>query len=366
MDAFVALIIGLGGLTIVALTVISAAQTFVVPRGTPLRLTRWVLLGVWAVFHVLTWPARDYRTRDRVMAMFAPFALLILPLVWLALVTVGFSAVYWSLGVRPWQAALFESGSALLTLGFHNPGSVPAGVLEMLEAAFGLGLIALLIAYLPSIYATYSRRELLVTALETEAGTPPSASELLDRLLRIRGLPLLETYWNDWTKWFNELEETHATTPILVFFRSPSPDRSWVTAAGAVLDSAALVVSAFDPEEHIGHCNAEICIRAGYLALRRTGDYFAMPYDADPRPGDGIAVRREEFDEVCDGLVDAGAKLRDDRDEAWRDFVGWRVTYEGALLRFSSLCMAPSAPWSADRPIDFHRLPVARRRSSSP
>ncbi|GAA1825558.1 hypothetical protein [Planosporangium flavigriseum] len=362
MDVFVAVLVGLLGLIIVTVTMVSAAQTFVVPRGTPMLITRWTFLGMQAIFHLLTGRAHGYRSRDRVMAMFGPFSLLALPLVWLALVVVGFAAIYWSLGVHPWQDALLASGSSLFTLGFRGPTGVLTGVIEMVEAAFGLGLVALLISYLPTIYATYSRRELLVTALETEAGDPPSAAELLDRLLRIKGLPLLETYWADWTKWFNEIEETHATTPMLVFFRSPSPDRSWVTAAGAVLDSAALVVSTFDPEEHIGHCNAEICLRAGYLALRRTGDYFAMPYKANAQPGDGIAVSRQEYDEVCDRLVDAGAKLRDDRDEAWRDFIGWRVTYESTLLRFASLCMAPTAPWSSDRPIEFHRLPITRHR----
>jgi hypothetical protein len=328
-------------------------------------ITRWSFLGLQAAFHLMLWRCRDYRTRDRLMAMFAPFGLLTLPLVWVSFVVLGFSGIYWSMGVRPWETAFLESGSSLFTLGFQAPTGVPTGAVQMTEAVLGLGLIALLISFLPSIYATYSRRELLVTALETEAGTPPSAAELLIRLLRIRGLPLLETYWADWTRWFNEIEETHATTPMLVFFRSPSPDRSWVTAAGAVLDSAALVVSAFDPREHAGHGNAEICIRAGYLALRRIGDYFVMPYDPAPQPSDPIAVSRAEFDEVCRRLADSGAKLREDRDQAWRDFAGWRVTYESALLRFASLCMAPSAPWSADRPIAFHRLPVTRRAARS-
>ena len=39
-------------------------------------------------------------------------------------------------------------------------------------AAFGLGLVALLIAYLPTIYASFSRREVLVAYLTTRAGTP--------------------------------------------------------------------------------------------------------------------------------------------------------------------------------------------------
>jgi hypothetical protein len=138
-----------------------------------------------------------------------------------------------------------------------------------------------------------------------------------------------------------------------------------VTAAGAVLDSAALALAALDLEKP--QPDAKLCIRSGYLALRRIGDYFLMPYDPDPGPGADtpIAVTREEFEEACHRLADAGAKLKADHDQAWRDFTGWRATYEGPLLRFASLCMAPPAPWSSDRPIHFNRLPVTRRRARS-
>ena len=38
--------------------------------------------------------------------------------------------------------------------------------------------------------------------------------------------------------WFTEVQETHTSYGSLTFFRSPNPHRSWVTAAGAVLDTA--------------------------------------------------------------------------------------------------------------------------------
>jgi hypothetical protein len=361
MHTTLAVIASLVGVTAIALTTASAVQTFVVPRGTPMLLTRWVLLAVRAVFIVSMRRLRDYRARDRVMAMFAPTGLMALPVAWMLLILIGFVPLYWALGGGSWKSAILTSGSGLLTLGFHTPANWWAGALSIIEAALGLGLLALLISYLPSIYNCYSRREQLVTALEVEAGSPPWAPDLLIRLIEIRGLRLLGTYWCDWMHWFNDIEETHSTTPILVYFRSPAPERCWVTAAGTVLDSAALVLSAVDVEEP--QPDAELCIRSGYLALRRIGDYFVMPYDADPSPDAPIAVTREEFDEACRRLADAGATLKADRDQAWQDFAGWRVTYEGTLLRFASLCMAPPAPWSSDRPIHFNRLPVTRRHA---
>jgi hypothetical protein len=359
MNDFVNVIVGVAGVMIVVLTAVSAAQTFVVPRGTPMLITRWVFIAVRAAFSVLLWRTRDYRARDHAWAMFAPATLLALPIVWLALVLAGFAGIYHSIGVRPWQNALLESGSSLFMLGFQRPPTLRAGFGEMIEAGIGLGLVALLISYLPSIYGSYSRREVLVTGLEAEAGTPPVAPELLARLIRIRGPALLDTYWTDWIRWFNDIEETHCSTPLLAFFRSPAPERSWVTAAGAILDSASLAASTMQP--HSDHSGAELCVRAGHVALRRVGDYFAMPCNPDPRPGDPITVTRSEFDEACERLAGAGAELKPDRDQAWREFVLRRASYEESLLRFASLCMAPWAPWSSDRAIPFHRLPATRQ-----
>ena len=67
--------------------------------------------------------------------------------------------------------------------------------------------------------------------------------------------------------------------------------------------------------------------------------------------------------------------LRADRDQAWRDFAGWRVNYDIPLVTLAGLLVAPYAPWSSDRSIPFKvriiRRPVttsrrvARRRPSA-
>jgi hypothetical protein len=353
-------VMGLVGAWVVAATAVSALQTMAVPAAVPMLITRWVFVLVRFPFTLAISRTRDYRKRDRAMSLYAPLGLVTLPAAWLLLVLTGFMLIFWSLGVRPMRNAFVESGSSLLTLGFRAPVSLPTTAVAFIEAALGLGLVALLISYLPAIYGSYSRRELLVTALETQAGSPPSAAEMLERLARIGGLEAMADTWREWTRWFGDIEETHTTAPSLVFFRSPQPDRSWVTAAGAVLDAASILQSSIDiPRQP----DAALCVRAGYLCLRRVADYFAMPYDRAPAPDDPISIRREEFDEVLDRLAVAGAPLRPDRDQAWRDFAGWRVNYDSVLLRFASLVAAPEAPWSSDRPITFHRAPLAVRRA---
>src|SRR5205085_8392901 len=114
------------------------------------------------------------------------------------------------------------------------------------EATIGLILVALLIAYLPTMYAAFSRREAAVSMLEVRAGSPPSAVEMILRFHRLNRLVYFNTLWTSWEVWFVELEESHTSLAALAFFRSPHPDRSWITAAGTVLDAAALVISTVD------------------------------------------------------------------------------------------------------------------------
>ncbi len=237
------------------------------------------------------------------------------------------------------------SGGSITTLGLLTPRKLPQIAGAISEAVFGLGELALLITFLPNIYSDYHRRERDVIKLRTAAGSPPQGVNILVRLHRLERLDARTKIWVDWTDWFVETEQTHLSFAALSFFRSTVPELSWVTAAGAVLDAASLAASCLDlPRDY----EAELCIRTGYLFLRRIAGLFGLPFDPDPAATDPIAVTRDEFDEVWQQMADAGLPLRD-RDQSWRDFAGWRVNYDEVLIRLANLTEAPIAPWSSDR-----------------
>lgn len=346
------------GLAMVVGTLASAIRTMVVPRGIPTFLARWVFVVMRYLFRALSGRPPDYERTDRVMALYAPLSLMALPVVWLSIVLSGYTLMYWALDDESLRAAFRLSGSSLLTLGFERPGDLPRVALSFTEAGMGIGLLALLITYLPSIYTTFSRRETAVALLETRAGLPPSGPNLIIRYQRIGWPGGYEEMWKNWQQWFAEVEESHTSIPALAFFRSPQPDQSWVTAAGAVLDAATLVVSTVDGERDP---EAQLLIRSGYVSLRRLASYFGLPFDPDPRPDDPISVTRAEFDEALDRMAGAGVKLRADRDQAWRDFAGWRVNYDAVLLGLAGYTMAPPAPWSSDRATPWQHPPFRRR-----
>ncbi|HZR12462.1 MAG TPA: hypothetical protein VFC33_04355 [Acidimicrobiia bacterium] len=346
------------GALLVVVVLDSAVRTFVLPRGVVVPYTSAVFIGIRRVFNVLARQSKTYEARDHVMAMYAPTALLVLPATWLVLVLGGFMLVFHGLGVTRWREAFSESGSSLFTLGFVHPRDLPTTALAFCEAALGLFLLALLISYLPTIYAAFSRREILVAHLTARAGAPPSAVDLIIRAHRIERLYDLDDLWVSWQLWFGELEETHTSLASLTFFRSPKPDRSWVTASGVVLDAAALVNSTIEgPWQPM----AALCVRSGFTALRSIADFFGIEYDPDPAPSDPISIARDEFDDVCRQLAAVGVPLKDDRDQAWRDFAGWRVNYDRVLLSLAGLTMAPYAMWSSDRSI-LIRPRIARGR----
>src|SRR4051794_23760921 len=170
---------GLGGGAIAVWVLLSVVRAVVLPRGELVLLTRWVFVGMRSVFNLWGRQAKTFEQQDRSLAMYAPMSLVALPFTWVALVVTGFTFINWSLGIDPLRRAFYLSGSSLLTLGIEAPPDVPTHLAAYVEAVVGLGLIALLISYLPSIYTAFQRREVAVTLLTTRAGSPPSAITMI-------------------------------------------------------------------------------------------------------------------------------------------------------------------------------------------
>ncbi|MFN8440043.1 MAG: hypothetical protein U0175_04695 [Caldilineaceae bacterium] len=347
------------GVLLVGFTLRSAIRNFVLPRSAPDLISFLTFRFVRSYFNLRMRWVKTYEERDRIMAMYAPLSLLLLVPIWLTLVLIGYMGIYWGLGVNQPVQDFLLSGSSLLTLGFASGSTTMHSFVAFTEAAIGLILVALLIAYLPTMYSVFSQREAAVTQLAVRAGTPPSVEEFVARHQRIGKLTDLHQYWRDWEVLFSLIEESHTSLPALVFFRSPMPDQSWITAAGAVMDAAAFMQAAVDIPNV---AEASLCIRAGFIALRRVCDFYAIPYKAAPRfPDDPISISREEFDAVYDRLAEQGVPLRDNRDQAWLDFAGWRVNYDRPLIAICGLVMAPYAPWSSDRSARIQLPPLKSR-----
>ena len=341
------ILLALAGAALIGWTFLSAARTFVVPRSHPEALTGALFRLTRKLFDGVTRHMSTFEQRDRLMSLYAPLTLLLLVPFWLLLIALGYSFIYWAMGITPWTEAFVISGSSLLTLGYASFDSFTFHLLSFSEAVIGLMLVAMLIAYLPTMYSAFSKRETAVALLEVRAGDPPTAPELTWRLRGMdEGEAERKAFWRSWEQWFTEIDENHTSLAALVFFRSPRTGQSWVVSAGAVLDAAALQTSLLDEP---GVPTSILVIRAGTLALRHIADFFRLPYNPDPHfPEDPIGVTREQFEAAADRLAAQGLPLKADRDLAWRNFAGWRVNYDSVLNALARLTMAPDVAWLSE------------------
>lgn len=333
------------GGALVVTTLWSAMLTVVVPRAERPWITQYHfrLLGLFAVHVGRRIPSPEQR--DRFESRMAPFALASLPFVWAAHITVGFALVFWRNEGRSFVDAIMLSGSSLTTLGIRTADGTTTLLLVVIEALIGLGLVGLMISYLPTIYTAYTDREIAVARLEVRAGRPPHPVTFLERTHTIGWLEQMDMVWAEWEEWFLEIEETHTTHASLSFFRSAYYGRSWLIAASTVLDAAAMIVSTVDTDVSP---RASLCIRSGFTTLRSIADVFDVDYAQDPAPDEPISIDRSAYDALCLELSAKGLPLRADLDQAWRDFAGWRVNYDAALRGLLQALRLDNTEWFED------------------
>ena len=324
----------------------SVFSVLVVPRGRATWLTTRVTALVAGGFRLAVRRAKTYEAKDRLLAQVGPLALLVMLLVWLFLFHIAFALLLFMITGADWWAAVREAGSSLFTLGFASRPMASVTVVDFLAAITGLMVVALQIAYLPVLYAAFSRREILVTTLQSRAGSPAWGPEILARHQLVRTVDNLRFFYAEWETWAAEVAESHSNYPILVQFRSPHHLRSWVLALLSVLDSAALY-HAFAGDD--APSETRLCLRMGFTALRDIAEVVGLPYNADPTPEDPIQLTYDEFLLGVRRLEDAGFPMQRTPEEAWLHFRGWRVNYESLAYDLAERIVAPPAPWSGAR-----------------
>ena len=210
------------------------------------------------------------------------------------------------------------------------------GILTVVEGGLGFGFLAVVIAYFPVLYQSFSRREVRLTMLDAWAGSPPAAVEVLRRLADAGELGALDPFLRDWEYWCSEVLESHISYPAVSFFRSQHQRQSWVSALAAILDVSALVVVGIDGvptwQAHLTFAMAR------HAAVDLLQVLHASP-DADSDrlpPGDLEELRRQ--------LENAG--LRPDRTpEADARLRAMRRSDEPFVVGLGNFLMMPAPAW---------------------
>src|SRR5664279_116865 len=276
------------GFFLLALTFWDLFQTVVVPRPTPgwFRIGRYIVRSSWRVLRAIR-DGRPGRSYDRLLGLFA--------------------------------------ATSVLTLGFGDivAEGAPARIIITTAAISGLGVVALVVTFLFSLYGSYQRREVQVVALQAAAGAPPSAVALLETYAQLHLVGRLPDLFLEWEHWAVEVLDSHVAYPLLGFFRSSHDNLSWISALGTVLDAASLVLTT---TVGVPRGEAELFKRVGTHLVEDISNLgFQAGIGGTLQPvAIQIGLGRNAFDLAYARLAGVGYDLVPG-DAAWREFEAARA-----------------------------------------
>lgn len=339
---------------------VDAFQTIILPRRPSgrFRITRIFFISTWEPWTAIAGRIRDGRAREQVYSAYGPLSLLLLLFLWAMLLILGFGLFYYALGtpftdvmgtqtaagLSRFRTALYVSGTTLFTLGLGDvvPHSLGARTLIICESGVGLGFVALVIGYLPVLYQAFSRREVSIALLDTRAGSPPTAAEILRRHGFEGGEEALIELLAEWERWSAEILESHISYPILCYYRSQHDNQSWLSALVAILDTCALLISVV---EGPASRQAQLTFVMARHALIDLGLVFHLKEQRVWAAQEGRErLPQADFDRLCGVLGEVRLRLCGDRASAER-LSTVRALYEPYAGAFSDYLRMPLPPW---------------------
>jgi hypothetical protein len=245
------------GIFLVVIVLRDAFQTIVLPRrpSGSLRFTRYYYIVSW---FGTRWLAHRLKPahRDAMLSWYGPFWMIGIVGSWALVLMLAFGIIHWGAGSNltlvggersTFWTDVYMSGTTFFTLGMGDiyPANVVSRFISVIEAGLGLTFLAMVIGYLPVLYSSFSRREMLIALMDARAGSPPSAGELFGRT-GIAGKDRLLHMLEDFEGWCGELLESHLSYPVLAYYRSQHDHQSWISTITAVMDICAVILAAED------------------------------------------------------------------------------------------------------------------------
>jgi len=336
------------GILLLVWVLVDVFRTLVTPRAARgrFRLSRMLFQPMWRPWRWVGLRTKTVQARERVLAAAAPFFFFVLLAGWVFIALVAYALILWSpafvhgmrAGGGSFGNALYYSGADLFTLGVGGGVTGWTRAVAVAEGATGLGLFAVVIAYLPVLYQAFNRREVGVLLLDARAGSPPSGPELLHRMGSAGVASSLPQLFAEWERWVSDVLETHMSYPILALFRSPHDYTSWITSLGSVLDAATLILTSVDDESDD---RAKLLYGTAVHAVEDLFYYFRLTERES-------VIQRPEFEDVLNDMKNDGFSIRP-VDEAFARFTEKRAKYAPRLDAIVVLLAAPPGQWIGDR-----------------
>jgi Ion channel len=339
----------IAGIAIFLLVAWDAFEAIILPRRVTrkFRLTRFYYRFTWSTWKAAAQLITSRKRREAFLGFYGPISLLFLIGVWAIGLVLSFGMMQYGAGsavnIIGHNASIYTdlylSGTTFFTLGLGDvvPRSGLARLLVVAEAGFGFGFLAAVIGYLPFIYGAFAEREVDISLLDSRAGTPPTAGELLRRHSFPDGHEALRDLLKDWELWSAQLMESHLSYPVLAYFRSQHDNQSWIASLTAILDTCALTISGVQ----------ESCAKQAELTFaiaRHAVVDLSQVFSATPRALPHDRLPPEELLRLRAKLAQGGMKLRD-TPESDRKLNELRAMYEPYVFALANHLSQSLPPW---------------------
>jgi ion channel len=338
------------GVAILIIVVWDAFEVIILPRRVTrrFRLSRFFYKNLWSIWKSLACLIPSKKARESAFGVFGPISLLILVAIWAVGLVYSFALMQYGAGSSvnvsvpsrtSFWTDIYLSGTTFFTLGLGDvvPRSNFARALVVTEAGLGFGFLAGVIGYLPFIYGSFSKREVSITLLDSRAGTPPSAGELLRRHSYPYGADSLRELLKEWELWSAELMESHLSYPVLAYFRSQHDNQSWIASLTAILDTCALIMVGVE-----GACERQAELT--FAISRHAVVDLSQVFGTSPRllPQDRLPAA--ELLRIRNVLAQHGLKLNDGEATDAR-LIELRNMYEPYIFALASYLNQTLPPW---------------------
>jgi hypothetical protein len=346
------ILIGIFGLLLLLAILWDAFESVILPRHVKrsFRIARFFYRTAWRFWSFTARHIRNLKFRENYLSYFGPLSLLLLIAFWALAMVLAYAMLQWAAGSAlgepgapgTFRTDLYYSGTTFFTLGLGDitPQTSIARVMSVAEAGTGFGFLAVIIAYLPTLYGGFSQREVNISLLDARAGSPPTAGELLRRhgAKRIQDDGLAD-YLRNWETWSGQLMETHLSYPFLCFFRSQHDNQSWVAAFAAILDTCAVLIAYGEGETK---WQAQLTFAIARHAVSDLAQIFSLESRApavDRLPEHDLLKMRQL-------LLDSGVRCGgESSDEKLKEL---RLLYEPHLNVLSKMLLMPLPTWGLE------------------
>src|SRR6202171_4414458 len=339
----------LAGVALFLIVVWDAFEAIILPRRVTrkFRLTRLFFRFTWGVWKFLANLVPARKPREALLGFYGPLSLLLLIGVWAIGLVFGFGLMQYGTGSAlvgggshpGFWTDVYLSGTTFFTLGLGDvvPRSGLARLLVVAEGGFGFGFLAAIIGYLPFISSSFSQREVNISLLDSRAGPPPTAGELLRRHSYEGVQPALRELLKDWELWCAELMESHLSYPVLAYFRSQHDNQSWIASLTAILDTCALVIVCIE-----GACKKQAELT--FAIARHAVVDLSQVFGTAPKPLPHDRLPASELRQIRDILAQHGMKLHDGA-QADRKLTEFRKMYEPYIFALANYLNQTLPPW---------------------